>query len=500
MHNTNGDHIGEQTNSKCFMKFGYSYVNRSFTFSILLFLNIISSKEIKGQILENKQKYSGCAVNYYFLPSHSRFDIIFFRNRKDFENFIETQKYDMVDCRELIKKGIQLKLTEEKSVNPQLALIKCYKLSNGYIAVDNSAVSKANPFYVVKSIKEILIILNYLLIYYFEDIPVIECKIHNDLEIRNFLQAEPSLREILELSEYGKKYFVSSEGMPIYLRYSEDASAQLTRDADQPNDSNHNSKRKIYHDLVIFQSLEVMKKTRKFHDERFDDDFNGFDATVKKIATSVDSYVEAKVIDKRNLQSILSEDTVEKQDLVLGGYLCLESGSVLFRFSNALYLIFNSYNDYKVYIDARESNLARAERKNSFVDKPKSSFNGLSSLTNEIQVKIEEKILLSEKLGAIDAVVNKYFVDDLFIKQHLLEIIMIIKKIIILNTKGKSQNDDSFDNSIITLDNGKQLDIMPYVFKELLQQRQSGYCSIVAVIEALLAASKFNVLPYSSKN
>jgi hypothetical protein len=149
-----------------------------------------------------------------------------------------------------------------------------YLLSNGLLAVDQSELNKANPYYICYSFEDYYLIAQYLHIYYVDvsSGPMVECRLHEHFLIKKFLETEP-LNLIQERSDEVFKFFITEERKCVYVRYNHNP---LRKHSDNRNmkkmyrsliDKKLRNEDEIYYSLVIYQSLDVMNLLGVFEDD-----------------------------------------------------------------------------------------------------------------------------------------------------------------------------------------------------------------------------------------
>src|SRR5262245_29357108 len=101
---------------------------------------------------------AGFFINYHCLPTKSNIILVLIRDHDKFNNILIEYKGDQIPF-DTIKDDINSMDMAQLNVGSQkLDKVILYSLSNGLIAVDNRSFSIANPFYLAKSIKDVLIV------------------------------------------------------------------------------------------------------------------------------------------------------------------------------------------------------------------------------------------------------------------------------------------------------------------------------------------------------
>ena len=208
----------------------------------------------------------GDFIEYEILPEHKRIQLVSIRTKEDFKKLLA--KYS----------GKKLKVDYEKLKSDndsnylfklsRIDVVTVYSLSNGLYVIDQYIDSKANPYYICRSLDDFKLIKKYLLIFRTEDLSVeVWCSIHEHFEIKKFLEKEKGNLEFVEkLSDDRRKVFLNKDGKCIYVKYinydkekfkAENPPFQEALEKHYGN--KFDSEEVIYFDLVIYESMEKLK-------------------------------------------------------------------------------------------------------------------------------------------------------------------------------------------------------------------------------------------------
>lgn len=236
---------------------------------ILTLIIVINFNKANCQVMSNESmdglKDFGYLVDYFFLPQKKSIQFMLVANENDFVNIIKSFKGTIIQNYFLLKTILETDSSRKNSDTDDITKAKVYFLENGFFAIDNREVSKANPFYITKSIKDFLIINENLLIYYYDkkDL-IIECSVHGQASIKEFLKKQNDLIIKEDISDDNRRIFMNSRGMAIYLSYAKRKnysafplldtvlSPYLDKDIDDDDDE-------IYFNLIIYESYEKME-------------------------------------------------------------------------------------------------------------------------------------------------------------------------------------------------------------------------------------------------
>jgi hypothetical protein len=491
--------------------FGLNCLKINFTAILcLIFMNTFAQE--KESKMQNSFMSIGEYISYYILPIKKRVQLVLINDQEQFSTLLRTYK-----GQPLSKTEITLQKADDIE-NPfylrEISLARVYLLSNGLVAVDRSNVSKANPYYLCESLRAFQMIAQYLIIFPVEENgnirTTIKCVINHDhFKIKQFLNTV-KMKIISDDPDSGYKLFVSDDGKGVCVRYVANISnserdtdlviKNLTKSFIDPKYQNENP---VYHDLEIYESIDVMKSLGVLGAESSDIDEENFLGFYKQLLVRDGKSIVVEVLnskkayrDERNNGTKVAS---QEFDSALMDIIRCKSGEIVAKFSTNISLKFKNEADFSAYSSFRKDVDAKYPEEigfDLFSEKIKHEVANpdyAGNIFDFFEVDFQNKTL-EQSLVDVDGKINQYFFDDYFIKLYFPGLAVCVGNLV--NTKQGStwKYDERLKRNIIVTQSKKIIDFIPYLYEEMLRQRYTGFCSSEAIIGGLLMASHLNIV------
>lgn len=480
------------------MEFIISEIKKSMKNIGLVFLisYLISCTGQNNNDMQDFLKENGDYIDYEILPAHKKIQISLIKDRNQFESTVKQfkgqrihpNKWEVQFDTNFIK-AFPLYDFSNKS--------KLYQLSNGYIAVDQSEKSKANPFYLCKTPEDHKLVSQYLSIFYIEDMdrPIIQCSVHEHFNIKRFLAGE-KLKFVKEKSSSTFKFFEANNGQCVYVRYNPNFIDTAIKRSKSFIDPEYRNEAEVYHSLTIYESVKVMNILGVLDIDFSEIDEQNFEDHHKRLFVDQNITIPVKIINSKNLPRILGETTRKDipqklKDAYLNS-IQLKNGEIISQYSQYIFIYFKSEFDFLTYKEhlghlkkdyEEEPSLGDFDRLIEQEIKKKSlSSNSLNEL---FEINTKDKTL-KQLLAQLDKNINQYFFDNYFINLYFPRLVSYIGNIIISKEGGSWVFDKDLNRNVIVTKNNIKLDFIPELFEDVLRQKYTGFCPIEGIIGGMM--------------
>jgi|GEM_PF-3539607 len=473
---------------------------------ILAFLIILQPSFGKAQKMSTAMnndflKANGFYVSYPILPINKNVEFSIIIDRAQFDSLL--QHYVGKKIEEQLRPrdfGENLPITAYQ----EIAKSTRYVLSNGYFAVDRSSVHKTVPFLIYKDHEDYKLMLRFLEM--LPNInndktkkiePVIYCQLNNDIEIKNFLRTNAHrMRFQTSKSNDVQKIYIWEDGMVIEARYSPGKNYFLTGNV---------LDKEIYHDLVIYSTFEQWAIRSGTDIEEVDE--TNFPDYFAQFMYNDTSSIEIKVINAQNAsrikENLRPKSILGKWSVDYSNAVEFSDRTVLSQYSEFIFFEFKSMDDFLIVDSVIQIGENRNPVKSEMVrmwDEIEQKIEDLENvkriLDNRLAIKQPENVTgLTAELEDFDKRANRYFFDSKFIREFFSSIVAYVGDVVIKYNGGKWVYDKIGERYVIELPNSKKLDLSPYLYQEMLQQRYTHHFSSSALLDGLIKGLSFEVSP-----
>lgn len=430
---------------------------------------------------EMKEFYqnNGDFINYEILPERIKVQFSIIKSRQQFESVLSKLNGKRIE----LTKNVDSLGTDFIKAFPLYDFsnsARVFMLSNGTLAVDQSAIDKGNPFYLCGSIRDHKLISQYLSIFYIPELkePIVNCGIYDDMYIREFLNKE-KFKLDSEKSTNSHRLFTSENGQYIYVSYGMN---KLTNE-------------EIYYSLVIYESFEKMKLLGVLNEEM---DQHNFKSYPKKLLSYNHTCFNIIVI---NAKEMISENSSLIAKVFEDGFkrdyfesLLTGQKTIYVQYTPDIYFQFSSKHDFDEYVRGFEMGLKWKIDLDFLKKKAIDEIDSMdsSSYIADRLLLFNNKNSLEKSLKLLDIKINEFFFDEYFINFYFPKIVAYVGSILIDKLGGQWVIDRNHLNLKIVLKNNSSVDFAQYLFDAMNQQKYNGVCSTEAIIGAILDLSKFS--------
>jgi hypothetical protein len=403
--------------------------------------------------------------------------------------------------------GKPIEISNSKSKKELQNEANLFQLSNNMILVDQYELKKSNPYYVCNSLEDYLFIRDNFFIFRTEpdQYPIVEYRIHLDhIRIKEFLSRD-NVHFLKFDTSSNQEIYKTNDNKFIVTKYIPNSSTKKENPFNvisslfvKPENANDSL---IYIELTMFESFEMMQKSGILESPGLELS-ESITYSKKLFVPGSKEYCTIKVMNSEGAKELLSSikgyDLTLKFNSLLDDSKKLSDGRVLASYSENLYLLFNTEQEFREAYDyLRESVAAQLsnERIENLIDAAKRQLlnNSIGDMQKYLtKLKISDKTN-GENLKEIDSEINTYFWDNLFITERFSDILGLIGAFLNKRNGGGWKEIVSSERIVYQTRSGEELDIIPYFLEEAMRQQFTGYCSLERIVSTLMISSKLKV-------
>jgi hypothetical protein len=450
-------------------------------------------------------KAAGLFINYNILPVHHNVEMLLVETRKKFDQLVS--KYNGKPTNKPNKPLFDSAFTKAFPFYDYAGCTRFYELKNGLLAVDQYALNKVNPYYICDNMDDHELISKYIYYARIDDSSplIIYSKLFDHRSIKKFLTTEP-LQLLTEKTNDGTRLFKTADGRFVYLIYK-------TKDnLPDPRILNLIGIDTSYYDIgdgdEFYSSLSIYnsEKDLDLNGELENDD----DIDMERFATySTQLIVDLKhtkpcrVVSEDSLEKILKANKFVETQLKLDDHaknsFQLKDGSIIAQYSKFVYLQFENTKDMQQYYGRKDRHSGFLELNYETLSKEITGMiNRIDDVNNEIKAAFNlesNKNSLQKELTLLDKKINRYFFDNDFVIEFFPKFAVYIGQKIIDSKGGEWLYDEKSMPVGVRLKDSKEINFIPLLFNEMLQQKYTGMCLTDAIVDGLIGGASLNVVP-----